>query len=46
MFVAGTVTTYTILEWAMSELLRHRKVMKKLQSEVRGIAKCWGYYTK
>ncbi|KAF5459965.1 hypothetical protein F2P56_019869 [Juglans regia] len=38
MFAAGTDTTYTVLEWAMSELLRHPRVMKKLQDEVRGIS--------
>ncbi|XP_059657204.1 cytochrome P450 736A117-like [Cornus florida] len=38
-FAAGTDTTYTALEWAMTELLRHPKVMKELQNEVRGIAK-------
>ncbi|XP_059441127.1 cytochrome P450 736A117-like [Corylus avellana] len=37
-FVAGTDTTYTVLEWAMTELLRHPKAMKKVQSEVRGIS--------
>lgn len=35
MFAAGTDTTYTVLEWAMSELLKHPEVMKKLQNEVR-----------
>lgn len=38
MFVAGTDTTYTVLEWAMTELLLHPKIMKTLQIEVRGIA--------
>ncbi|PQP94008.1 cytochrome P450 71A24-like [Prunus yedoensis var. nudiflora] len=37
MFAAGTDTTYTALEWAMTELLRHPRVMNKLQNEVRGI---------
>ncbi|GAB2269751.1 hypothetical protein Dimus_004673 [Dionaea muscipula] len=36
-FTAGTDTTYTVLEWAMTELLRHPQVMKRLQAEVRGI---------
>ncbi|XP_045822886.1 cytochrome P450 736A117-like [Trifolium pratense] len=35
MFAAGTDTTYTVLEWAMTELLRHQTVMHKLQDEVR-----------
>lgn len=37
MFVGGTHTTNTVLEWAMAELLRCPRVMKKLQNEVRGI---------
>jgi len=37
MFGAGTDTTYTVLEWAMTELLRHPAVMKELQEELRGI---------
>ena len=37
MFIAGTDTTYTVLEWAMAELLRHPKAMKKLQNEVMEI---------
>ncbi|KAL7218508.1 hypothetical protein ACSBR2_011715 [Camellia fascicularis] len=38
MFAAGADTTYTVLEWTMTELLRHPIIMKKLQEEVRGIA--------
>ncbi|KAL2492281.1 Cytochrome [Abeliophyllum distichum] len=30
-------TTSTVLEWAMTELLRHPIIMNKLQNEVRGI---------
>jgi cytochrome P450 len=37
MFVAGSDTTHTFLEWAMTELLRHPRIMSKLQNEVRGI---------
>ncbi|KAJ8748047.1 hypothetical protein K2173_001010 [Erythroxylum novogranatense] len=37
-FAAGTHTTFTVLEWAMTELLRHPEVLKKLQKEVREIA--------
>lgn len=33
----GTDTIATALEWTMTELLRHRTVMGKLQREVRGI---------
>ncbi|XP_021863507.2 cytochrome P450 736A117-like [Spinacia oleracea] len=39
MFVAGSDTTYTVLEWAMTELLRHPQVMKQLQDEVRGVVR-------
>ncbi|PNY10522.1 cytochrome p450 71a26-like protein [Trifolium pratense] len=35
MFAAGTDTTYAVLDWAMTELLRHQTVMHKLQDEVR-----------
>ncbi|KAK4735194.1 hypothetical protein R3W88_009455 [Solanum pinnatisectum] len=34
-FAAGVDTTYTALEWIMTELLRHPRVMKKLEDEVR-----------
>ncbi|CAN6560740.1 hypothetical protein C1H46_034796 [Malus baccata] len=37
MFVAGTDTSFTLLEWTMSELFRHPMIMEKLQNEVRGI---------
>lgn len=36
---AGTDTTYTVLEWAMAELLRHPQVMKKVQNELRVIGR-------
>ncbi|KAH9608390.1 hypothetical protein KSS87_007778 [Heliosperma pusillum] len=36
-FATGIDTTYTVLEWAMTELLRHPKIMKNLQEEIRGI---------
>lgn len=29
---------YTVLEWAMTELLRHPNAMEKVQNEVRGIS--------
>ncbi|XVF54584.1 hypothetical protein PTKIN_Ptkin05aG0193000 [Pterospermum kingtungense] len=38
MFGAGSDTTYTVLEWAMTELLRHPKIMKELQKEVRQVS--------
>ncbi|XP_027340534.1 cytochrome P450 71A26-like isoform X2 [Abrus precatorius] len=37
-FAAGTDTTATALEWAMTELLRHPIVMKKLQDEGRNVS--------
>lgn len=37
MFVGGTDTSYTTVEWAMAELLTHPSVMKKLQEEVRRV---------
>ncbi|KAJ8420219.1 hypothetical protein Cgig2_033972 [Carnegiea gigantea] len=36
-FAAGTDTSSALMEWAMSELLRHPKALKKLQEEVRRI---------
>ncbi|XP_042044377.1 cytochrome P450 71A8-like [Salvia splendens] len=36
MLAGGTDTTSATLEWAMTELLRHPAVLKKLQMEVRG----------
>ncbi|XP_062000062.1 cytochrome P450 736A117-like [Rosa rugosa] len=36
-FTGGTDTTYTALEWTMSELLKNPTAMKKLQNEVRGM---------
>ncbi|GJY84641.1 cytochrome P450 71A4-like protein [Tanacetum coccineum] len=38
LFAAGTDTTSTAIEWAISELIRHPRVMKKLQQEVREIS--------
>lgn len=35
MFIGGTSTTSTLLEWTMTELIRHPECMKKLQDEVR-----------
>ncbi|KAL2465417.1 Cytochrome [Abeliophyllum distichum] len=36
-FGAGTETTSAFLEWTITKLLRHPTILKKLQSEVRGI---------
>ncbi|CAO2175183.1 unnamed protein product, partial [Urochloa humidicola] len=35
MLVAGTDTSYTLLEWAMAELVNHPTQMRKLQDEIR-----------
>ncbi|KAL2465415.1 Cytochrome [Abeliophyllum distichum] len=37
-FAAGTDTTYSVLEWAMAELLRHPAKLENLQNEVRRVA--------
>ncbi|XP_074265712.1 cytochrome P450 71A22-like [Silene latifolia] len=39
MFSGGTDTSYTAIEWAMSEVLRHPNILKQLQEEVRNITK-------
>lgn len=38
MFVAGTDTTSSTLEWTITEIVRHPEVMKKAQEEVRSIS--------
>lgn len=38
MFAAGTDTSAVVLEWAMSELLKHHGIMEEVQQEVRDIA--------
>lgn len=35
MIGAGTDTTFTLMDWVMVELLRHPKIMEKLQTEIR-----------
>ncbi|XP_071716977.1 tryptamine 5-hydroxylase-like [Rutidosis leptorrhynchoides] len=42
MFVAGTDTTSATLEWAMTELVRHPKVVEKAQTEIKSIAEIKG----
>ncbi|XP_071712762.1 cytochrome P450 Tp4149-like [Rutidosis leptorrhynchoides] len=37
-FLAGTIQTFSVLEWALSELVQNPKTMKKLQEEVREYA--------
>ncbi|KAK6117949.1 hypothetical protein DH2020_048312 [Rehmannia glutinosa] len=38
-FLAGVDSTATVMEWVMTELLRHPTVMEKLQNEIRQIVK-------
>ncbi|KAJ0613923.1 putative psoralen synthase [Helianthus annuus] len=38
-FTGGTDSTYATLEWELSELIRNPHAMKKLQEEVREVAK-------
>lgn len=42
MFVAGTDTTFATLEWVMTELVRHPRILKKAQDEVRRVVGCKG----
>nr|QWK52217.1 cytochrome P450 71A49 [Isatis tinctoria] len=38
MLFGGATTTSTLLEWTMTELMRHPECMKKLQDEIRSIS--------
>ncbi|KAJ0680288.1 putative cytochrome P450 [Helianthus annuus] len=38
-YTAGTDTTATVLEWAFTELVKHPRVLRKVQDEVRTILK-------
>ncbi|GJN13424.1 hypothetical protein PR202_gb00123 [Eleusine coracana subsp. coracana] len=37
MFVAGTDTSFATLEWVMTELVRHPRILAKAQAEVRRV---------
>lgn len=37
--MGATDTSYTLMEWVMTEHLRHRECLNKLQEEVRTICK-------
>ncbi|GMN68913.1 hypothetical protein TIFTF001_037966 [Ficus carica] len=37
LFIAGIETSSTVMEWLMAELLRHPRVMKKAQEEIRRV---------
>lgn len=39
LFLAGTETTSSTMDWAMSELIKHPNVMQKVQLEVRNVFK-------
>ncbi|KDP39256.1 hypothetical protein JCGZ_01013 [Jatropha curcas] len=43
LFIAGSETSSTTVEWAMSELLKNTSVMKKAQAELRQVFKNKGY---
>ncbi|KAG7568865.1 Cytochrome P450 superfamily [Arabidopsis thaliana x Arabidopsis arenosa] len=46
MFIGGTSTSSTLLEWIMTELIRNPNVMKKLQDEIRSTIRPNGSYIK
>ncbi|KAG2318448.1 hypothetical protein Bca52824_011661 [Brassica carinata] len=37
MLFGGSASTFTLLEWTMTELMRHPNCMKKLQDEIRSV---------
>ncbi|KAK4489091.1 hypothetical protein RD792_004885 [Penstemon davidsonii] len=39
MFAAGTDTTYTLIEWTLSELIKHKNIMLKLKNELKTLPK-------
>ncbi|XP_057951896.1 cytochrome P450 736A117-like [Malania oleifera] len=44
-FAGGTDTSFTTLEWAMSELIKHPRAMNQVQNEARRIASGKSYIT-
>lgn len=46
MFLGGTDTTSTAIEWTMSELIRNPEAMRRLQQEVRSAVGCKGKVTE
>uniref|UniRef100_A0A453JDE3 Cytochrome P450 71A1 n=1 Tax=Aegilops tauschii subsp. strangulata TaxID=200361 RepID=A0A453JDE3_AEGTS len=36
-FIAGTDTTFATIEWTMTELMRHPRILRKAQDEVRRV---------
>ncbi|CAN8275190.1 unnamed protein product [Cochlearia groenlandica] len=40
---AGSATTFTLMEWTMTELLRHPECLKKLQDETRSVSPRYSY---
>ncbi|PIA35086.1 hypothetical protein AQUCO_03600028v1 [Aquilegia coerulea] len=41
MFIAGTDSTSGTIEWALAELIRHPKAMKKVQDELREVVQSY-----
>jgi len=46
MFVAGTDTSSTTIIWAMTEMMRNKRVLKKVQEEIRETSRQKGTFTK
>uniref|UniRef100_A0A0A8Y7V4 Cytochrome P450 71A1 n=1 Tax=Arundo donax TaxID=35708 RepID=A0A0A8Y7V4_ARUDO len=46
MFAAGTDTSYTVMTWAMAELINHPHQMWKLQDEIRTVVGIGGRITE
>ncbi|EOA19207.1 hypothetical protein CARUB_v100045580mg, partial [Capsella rubella] len=46
MFFAGASTTATLLEWTMTELMRHPECMKKLRDEISSVSAHNSYVTE